>query len=212
MQGIVGKIKIGSLFLVDPSLKPKSAKPEEEEYTDAKIMFFHPKGTDIHEKRKQVGISEGIVSFFQPFTSEAEPVQCISTVNFTHVMKEIEPGVWLNVVLTHPDALYGQRAPPDSKEEAETIANSRFHTSLFSEEDAKIFHRILDAFHRYFKLFHGQVRSLFERHPYTFEAILDDFTRNFEFHMFSREFERNFFWNLEFPGLFYCPIDKKQFL
>ena len=69
MQGsLIGKIKIGSVFIVDPTLKPKSAKPEEEEYTDAKILFFHPIGTDIHEKRKQVGISEGIVSFFLPFT------------------------------------------------------------------------------------------------------------------------------------------------
>ena len=64
MQGIIGKIRIGSLFMVDPSLKPKSTKPEEEEYTDAKIMYFYPRGTDIHEKRKQAGISEGVVSFF----------------------------------------------------------------------------------------------------------------------------------------------------
>ncbi len=52
MQSLIGKIKIGSLFIVDPTLKPKTAKPEEEEFTDSKIMFFHPKGTDIHEKRK----------------------------------------------------------------------------------------------------------------------------------------------------------------
>jgi hypothetical protein len=74
MQALIGKIKIGSLFIVDPSLKPKSAKPEEEEYTDAKIVFFHPLTTDIHEKRKQVGISEGVVSFFEPFTTSREPV------------------------------------------------------------------------------------------------------------------------------------------
>ena len=42
LANIVGRIKIGSLFVVDPSLKPKSAKPEEEEFTDAKIMFFYP--------------------------------------------------------------------------------------------------------------------------------------------------------------------------
>lgn len=194
----MGKIKIGSLFVIDPNLKPKSVKPEEEEYTDAKIMFFHPTATDIHEKRKQVGISEGVVSFFQPFTTEAEPIQCISTVNFTHVIKEVEPSVWLNMVLTHPESLYGQRAAPDSKEESETIANSKFHTSLFREEDARIFHHLLDAYHKYFMLFHGSIKVLWEKQPYVFDKILEDFTRNFEFHFFSREFERNFFWNLEF--------------
>jgi hypothetical protein len=102
------------------------------------------------------------------------------------------------MVIMHPEGLYGQRAPPDSKEEAETIANSKFHTSLFREEDSKIFHKLLDVYHKYFMLFHGNMKPLFETQPYQFESILDDFTRNFEFHFFSREFEKNFFWNVEF--------------
>jgi len=125
-------------------------------------------------------------------------------------MKEIEPSLWLNMVITHPETLYGQRAAPDSKEEAETIANNKFHTSLFREEDARIFHRLLDAWHQYFMLFHGKVRDALTNEG--FAEIVEDFTQTFEYHFFSREFERNFFWNLEFQGLFYCPIDKKQFL
>lgn len=127
-------------------------------------------------------------------------------------MKEVEPSLWLNIVLTHPDTLYGQRAAPDSKEEAETIANNKFHAAPFREEDSRIFNRLLDAYHKYFTLFHGSIRAIWNNHPYTFQQILSDFTKNFEYHFFSREFERNFFWNLEFQGLFYCPIDKKQFL
>ena len=49
---IIKMMKIGSIFIMNPQLKPKSAKPEEEEFTDAKIMYFHPVATDIHEKRK----------------------------------------------------------------------------------------------------------------------------------------------------------------
>jgi hypothetical protein len=64
MQSIFSKLNIGSVFIVDPTLKPKSRKPQEEEYTDAKILFYHPSSIDIHERRKQCGISEGIVSFF----------------------------------------------------------------------------------------------------------------------------------------------------
>jgi len=67
-------MKIGSAFIVNPTLRPKTVKPEEEEFTDAKIMFFHPPSTDIHEKRKQAGISEGIVSFFLPFSDTEEPI------------------------------------------------------------------------------------------------------------------------------------------
>ena len=70
-SSILNKIKIGSLFLVNPTLKPQSSRPEEEEYTDSKILFYHPASIDIHEKRKQVGISEGIVNFFLPFTGKS---------------------------------------------------------------------------------------------------------------------------------------------
>jgi len=118
----------------------------------------------------------------------------------------------LNLVLTHPDSLYGQRAQADSKEEAETIANNKFNAAPFREEDSKIFYRLIDAYHRFFSLFHGSIRSTWDKHPTTFDQILGDFTKQFEDHFFAREYERNFFWNLEFQGLFYCPIDKKQFL
>ena len=44
MQGsIIGKIKLGSLFLLDPTLKPTEPHPEEEAYTDTKILFFYPR-------------------------------------------------------------------------------------------------------------------------------------------------------------------------
>ena len=39
---MLDQIKIGSVFLVDPTLKPTKVKPQEEEYTDAKILFFYP--------------------------------------------------------------------------------------------------------------------------------------------------------------------------
>jgi hypothetical protein len=42
---------------------------------------------DIHERRKQGGISEGIVSFFQPFTGDEDPIECIATLQYTHLIK-----------------------------------------------------------------------------------------------------------------------------
>ena len=39
-------------------------------------------------------------------------------------MKEIEKDIWLNIVVTHPETIYGQKIDP--KEEAETIANNKF--------------------------------------------------------------------------------------
>lgn len=63
-------------------------------------------------------------------------------------MKEIEKDIWLNIVVTHPETIYGPRI--DAKEEAETIANAKFNVSLFREEDSKIFYRLLDVYYKYF--------------------------------------------------------------
>lgn len=40
---LLDTMSIGSVFLFDPSLKPKAAKPSEDEYTDCKILFYYPK-------------------------------------------------------------------------------------------------------------------------------------------------------------------------
>ncbi len=63
-------------------------------------------------------------------------------------MKQIEKDIWLNIVVTHPETIYGTRV--GAKEEAETIANNKFQASLFREEDSKIFHKLLDVYYKYF--------------------------------------------------------------
>jgi hypothetical protein len=45
-----------------------------------------------------------------------------------------------------------------------------------------------------------------------FQAILNDFTSNFNKYFFTKEYAKNLMWNLCFEGFFYCPIDRKTFL
>ena len=49
---MLAELKIGSVFIIDPTLKSEIRKPTEEDMTDAKILFFYPKSIDIYEKRK----------------------------------------------------------------------------------------------------------------------------------------------------------------
>lgn len=126
----LAKLKIGSLFVYDPTLKPRMPHPEESDFTDAKIMYFYAhdkEAVDIYEKQKQVGLSEGIISFFKEF-SQGEPVQVISTLNFTHVMKEFEKDIWICMVIMHPDKLYAYQSAAEASKE-ETIANADFQIS-----------------------------------------------------------------------------------
>ena len=99
-QELLSKIQIGSVFIIDPTLLPKGpGKPSEEDFTDCKIHFFYPSSMDIHEQRKQVGISEGIVNFFKPFSENEAPIECIATSTHTHVLSQVEKNIWLNVVI-----------------------------------------------------------------------------------------------------------------
>ena len=136
---MLSKIQIGSVFIIDPTLLPKGpGKPTEEDFTDCKIHFFYPSTMDIHEQRKQAGISEGIVSFFKPFSEVEAPIECIATSTHTHVVSQVEPNIWLNIVIQHPDSLYGvDNRNQDSNGDGsgggapsgETIANARFQYS-----------------------------------------------------------------------------------
>lgn len=151
-QKMLEQIKIGSVFLLDPTLRPTKPKPQEEEFTDAKILFFYPHTIDIHEQRKQVGISEGIANFFMPFSEDNKPIEVIATNQFTHVMKQVEPDLWLNIVIQHPDTLYGTSAAAKDEideEEGETIASQPLQYSVFREEDSSILLNVLDVFYSF---------------------------------------------------------------
>jgi hypothetical protein len=53
-------------------------------------------------------------------------------------MKQVEPNLWLNLVVEHPDSLYGKTEPDSqtAESEGETIANSKFTYSQFTEQDS----------------------------------------------------------------------------
>jgi len=104
------------------------------------------------------------VSFFQPFTEDDNPIECIVTQSFTHIIKQVEKDIWLNFVLTYPDNIFGPKKTVE--EEQETIANQQVSTqqSLFQEEDTRIFLKLIDAFHNYFCLFHGSMQKLLDEY------------------------------------------------
>ena len=140
---MLSQIQIGSIFIIDPTLTPQTKKPSEEEFTDVKILYFYPQETNIHEQRKQVGISEGIVNFFKPFSENEAPIECIATSTFTHLLSQVEKDIWLNIVIQHPDGLYGSDIKDEESADGETIANSKFKYSQFREEDSQIMHSVV---------------------------------------------------------------------
>ena len=51
----------------------------------------------------------------------------------------------------------------------------------------------------YFVLFHGSFRNAMSKYtPEEFKNIMNDFTVNYAKYFFTKEFNKNFFWNLCF--------------
>ena len=155
-----------------------------------------------------------------PFSRDDSPIECIATSKFTHVMKQVEPNLWLNMVVQHPEALYGKgesEAQTASDQDGETIANAKFTYSQFTEQDSRIFYLLLEQYYAYLKMFHGTLKDLVAEHT-TADSLglmgeqLSDFTMSFQKYFFTEEYCDNFFWNVCFQGFFYCPIDKRSFL
>ena len=146
------------------------------------------------------------MNFFLPFSREDAPIECIATSKFTHVMKQVEKNLWLNMVIQHPDTLYGkgetdQQAASDI--DGETIANAKFTYSQFTEQDSRIFYLLLEQYYNYLRLFHGTLESQVEQHTKAgtmtlFGEQLSDFTRQFSKYFFTEEYCTNFFWNVCF--------------
>jgi len=135
----------------------------------------------------------------------------------------VEPSCWLNIVIQHPESLYGadparQGTPEDEESvDGETIANAKFQLSTFREEDSKILHLVVEQFYSYLQMFHGNVQEVVKKHRdddtlSVFRDQMTDFTSNFIKYFFNQEYSPNYFWNLCFQGFFYCPIDKNSFL
>jgi len=66
-----------------------------------------------------------------PFSKDNKPIECIATSKFTHVMKQVEPNLWLNMVIQHPESLYsaakgasGEDTVQANQDDGETIANT----------------------------------------------------------------------------------------
>lgn len=90
-----------------------------------------------------------------------------------------------------------------SQQDGETIANSRYQYSTFTEDDANIFYHLLEQYYSYYVLHHGLLADQVASHRSsetlpTFEEQLADFTRNFSKYFFTEEYAKNFFWNICF--------------
>ena len=87
-----------AFFIFDPTLVPESARPTEEESSDAKIIYYSPSSACVEEKRSQVGLLEGLIGFTALFSGEDGPMKSMRTKQYVFSVLEAEPHTWLRAV------------------------------------------------------------------------------------------------------------------
>ncbi|CAL1165161.1 unnamed protein product [Cladocopium goreaui] len=102
------KVSRAAFFIFNPSLVPETPKPSEEELQDAKIIYYSPSCAPIEEKRSQVGMIEGLISFTSMFSGEGGPLRHIRTKQLAFSVMEVEPQIWMVLVMRHAMAADGQ--------------------------------------------------------------------------------------------------------
>eukprot|EP00913_Durusdinium_trenchii_P007382 g6941.t1 len=129
----MAKVSRAAFFIFNPSLVPDSVKPSEEELQDrcqatramqamqatrvtadstwikedAKIIYYSPSCAPIEEKRSQVGMIEGLISFTAMFSGEEGPLRHIRTKQLAFSIMEVEPQIWMVLVMRHAVASDG---------------------------------------------------------------------------------------------------------
>ena len=189
-------MQLTSAYVINPSLKPDKPNPIEVDFQDAKLLFYYPEEMEISDKRSHVGISEGVVQFFALF-AENKGYMVINSQNYTHVLKEVEPSYWLNLILYHKELF-------DLTEESKT-------STKFTNIADSFYEAIISHCYSLYCLFHHSFARLFkERSREKTNTLLKNF-----FISYGREYINSstidyFPWN--FNGFCYCPIDRKNFM
>eukprot|EP00397_Hematodinium_sp_SG-2012_P022124 GEMP01022904.1.p1 GENE.GEMP01022904.1~~GEMP01022904.1.p1 ORF type:complete len:402 (+),score=73.32 GEMP01022904.1:114-1319(+) len=91
-----------AFFIYDPNLVSTESKPTDEDFQDAKIIYYSPSYATQEEKRSQVSLIEGLVAFTQQFEPES-PLESLRTDELSFVVSEVEPSLWFTLVIKLPE-------------------------------------------------------------------------------------------------------------
>ena len=176
---------ISSLFIFNPTLKPAGDHPTEDDYKNAKIIYYHPEGAQLYEQQTHVGLAEGMCMFVQQFSSN--PLESIHTEKHTHILHQFEPNIWLCIVLHHPPS------------------TDTFIKQQDLETHPHAIKAVAESYYKNFCLFHGTLSAFQYPADYlTLKHLLADYTSIF----LDEQTKKNEL----FEGFYYCPLDRKSYM
>jgi len=136
------------------------------------------------------------------------PIETINTSLFTLWIKQVEPDMFLWLILSHNN-LYTDNVAEHGDT---TVSNFDPEYGNFKEEDTYILNETLKLYYDLFCLFHLSIRHVFERGQKYLENVLEDFTNRFDKHFFMTYCGRTYFNSCVYRGFPICPLESKLYL
>jgi len=208
----LNEFTIERLIIYDPTLKPKAQKPLEQDFQDAKLLYYYPEDINIEIKRNDVGLAEGMVLFWGAYGEEnSTRNQLVYTNQYAYILDNFEDTLWICVVLKNftEETVYFpaegktyQSLPPE---------NFRVEKPTLTRETAQRFAKhFVNSFH----LFYGKVSKFMTEE----QRLNEDFPLIFEkFMLYYKKLNCINFPRINMAKyldtyLNYAPIDKKVFM
>ena len=203
---------IDTVMLFDPERKPKVPKPIETDIQDAKLLYYYPTNKVIDIKRNFVGLVEGTVTFFSPFSAKKKPQKAtlINLDNHTYVVKNIEKSLWLCIGASN---IFKNLSYKGTTHQG-TYLNESVYQIEKTYVDLGLAEKFLDHFVETWTLFYGPFSSYVNDDGVgeLFCTIIEDYI-----HEYSRFNSRGGGTSLNFNKyltrvLNFAPIEKRSFL
>jgi len=164
-----------SLYIIDTNLKPHNKKATEDEIQDAKILFYYPRGEDIHIRRSNCGIIEGTLGFMECFEKSESEFYIVELSNFVFISNKFDENKLVILLL--------------QKQKEMTQEFSLNQTIAYRKHFFKL---VLHNFYETLLFYHGKLSILFQivddnsndirNKPSLYNevfSILTDFTENY---------------------------------
>jgi hypothetical protein len=133
-----------SVFIFDPSLRPKKRKPSDDEVQDSKLLYYYPNEEDLIVKRSNMGIIEGSISFMDAFeqSESLDKFIFVEMTRFYYIANIFQDNKYIGMIL-------------------QKINTIEFNINQNIETKKKWFKKFLTNFNEILVTFHGPIHEIF---------------------------------------------------
>ncbi|XP_062573305.1 vacuolar fusion protein CCZ1 homolog [Saccostrea cucullata] len=189
-MGTKGGISLVNFCVFNPTYGPR----EGEEHK--KIVFFHPKDTDIDSQIKHIGLCEAIVRFNRTFSDK--PCQSLHTTKRRQLFLEPEKDFWMIMTVSVPYTEKSKDGQPLYEYHEEEVQDT-------------VYEAILQQAYRMFQLFNGTFAYILDRTGNNVKVLQQRLEHFYVRYLQTLRLAHGDILDI-FSGIHFMPLDKNTYL